>query len=261
MKKAFITFITTLTLMLFVSPALALTPTPTHSIASSPTISVSEKVNQQINQLKEKIASKVSELNLVEKRGIIGEVTNVSSNQITLTDVNGKTRYIDVDEITKFSSPNVKGSFGLSDITKGTKVSVLGLYNKESKRILGRFVDISIDPTFLTGEISNLDKTNFVLTITTQDNQQKKIDIETNSKIYEYTNAGGQVKYGFSKMNIGDRSLVVGFPDKKNPSLLVASRIIDFVELPKNPQISIPASAPAASVTTAPSPSGTKNNY
>ena len=131
MKKTLFTFIALVTFLSFTVVVNAQTPTvkPT----AEPTISekLNEKLNSQINKLKDKIASRVSELNLVEKKGVTGIVSEVSTNKITLNDISGNTKLIDIDEITKFSSSSARGTFGLSDLTKGTKVNVLGLYNKQ----------------------------------------------------------------------------------------------------------------------------------
>jgi len=212
---------------------------------------VSEKLNQEIDQLKEKIASSVAKLNLVEKRGILGTVTDVSNNQITLTDISDNTRFVDVDEITKFSSPS-NNSFGLSDLTKGTKVRILGLYNKQSERILARFIDVSVDPTYLSGEVSDIDRTNAMLTLATENKKQIKIDIQVDTKISVYSSSDGTLsQYGFSKMNVGDRITVVGFPEKQDTAIISATRIIDFPDLPKDPIISLtlsPTAAPSAGI-------------
>lgn len=244
--KRFI-FLTSLFVFVFAtSPVLAATTT-----AATPT--PNQKLDQQINQLKDKIASRVSELNLVEKRGIIGTVLEVKSNQITVTDSNGDARLIDVDEISKFSSTSNKSSFGISDLTKGTRVSILGLYNKESKRILARFIDTQVVPTRYDGVIATTDAKNLRFTVATDDKKQVNIDIETTSKINSYTNGAGLVKYGFSKLAVGDRVSIVGYPDKKDPTMLVADRVIDFLGVPKDPSIvvSIPTPTPSAVPTSA----------
>ncbi len=254
-----------LALSLSVSPALAATPTPTKitsSTSTTPSISTSsankalgEKLNEQINELKERIASRVAELNLVEKRGAIGTVKETSGNQITFTDLSGKTRYIDVDEITKFTSIS-KNGFGMSDLVKGTKISALGLYNKQTQRILARFIDTQTLPTYLSGRIVSTDKKNFTLTVTSEDQKQSSVDVETISVISTYSQGVGISKLGFSKLKIGDRIIVTGFPDKKDPSLLVASRILTLPELPVNPKIVIPEPSITGEIT--PSPEVTK---
>lgn len=215
------------------------TDTNTTVSPTSATESVGEKLNSQINQLKEKIASRVAELNLVEKRGLIGTVTDSTNNQITLTDLGGNTRFIDVDEITKFSSPSAKTSFGISDLTKGSQISILGLYNKQSKRILARFISIVVNPIYINGSISDVDKKNFTLTITTEDNKQQKIDIETVTKIQTYDKDNGITKYGFSKLAIGDRAFILGYPEKSDKTMLLGNRILIIPGLPKDPKVVI----------------------
>jgi hypothetical protein len=221
------------------TPAFALSPTPVPSPASSDKSAISDKLNQEINNLKEKIASRVSELNLVEKRGMIGTITEASGNQISITDLTGKTRFIDVDEITKFSSPSSK-TFGLSDLTKGKKISALGLYNKQSKRLLARFINTSVDPVYVSGTISEMDTKNFRLTMLGSNQKQNNIDIQTTTKIFTYSKDDGLVKTGFTKLTPGQRAFVMGYPDKTDASLTVASRLIVVPSLPKNANVVVP---------------------
>jgi len=239
MKKLLFLITTLFLFSTFAQQALAVSPTPTTVISPTVSQTLNEKLNSQINQLKDKIASRVTELNLVDKRGIIGTVTDTSANQITLTDAAGNKRQIDVDEITKFSSASSKGTFGLSDLTNGTKISVLGLYNKQSKRILARFIKPSVDPLFLTGVISDIDTKNIRLNIVSDDQKKTNIDVVPATKILGYGKDLGLTKLIFLKLNAGDRIYVIGYPDKKDSTLIVADRIIIFPDLPKDPKISI----------------------
>jgi len=228
-----------------------------YAATPSPTASNSQTLNSQINQLKDKIASRVSELNLVEKRGVIGTIQEVKDSQITLSTNENNLQYIDVDEITKFSSAGSSASFGISDLKKGMDVSVLGIYNKESQRILARYVDTVTIPTRFSGEIVSIDTKNYRFTLMTVDNKAQDIDIETTTKISSYTPDAGLTSYGFSKLSVGDRVQIVGYPDKKNPSLLITDRLIDLLNAPKNPNILIvtPTSIPSP----APTSKGTKS--
>lgn len=233
------------------TPVFALTASP--SASSSPAVtqkSLSEKLNKQINQLKERIASRVAELNLVEKRGIVGTVSETSADKITIIDLNGKTRIVDVDEITKFSSPSAKSSFGISDLTKGTKISVLGLYNKQSQQILARFIESYVTPVFLSGRITSLNKKNYTATVISEDKKETIVDIQTFTNISSNSKEDGISKLGFSKLTVGDRVMVTGFPGKNDPDLLVASRILVLPELPKNPKIIVPE--PSEEITATP---------
>src|SRR5579872_2524324 len=211
--------------------AASTTPTPTQAPTGS-------QLNSQINTLKNKIASQVSKLNLVQKRGIIGTIQNVSNNQITLTDLSGNTQYVDVDEITKFSSQS-NATFGLSDLKKGMQVSVFGIYNKDSQRILARYIDAVIVPTRYSGEIVAIDGTNFILTIMTTEQKSVKVEIDTTSTIDSYNTGGNLTKYGFSKLNVGNRVYGDAYPDKKDATLLIADRMIDYLDAPKDQTIQI----------------------
>jgi hypothetical protein len=234
MKKRLV-FITMIFLVAVTNTAYAAAPTPTSAAAA-------QNLNNQINQLKDKIASQVSKLNLVEKRGIVGTIQDVTNNQITLTDIHGNTRYVDVDEITKFSS-DATTNFGLSDLKKGMQVSVLGIYNKESQRILARFIDTLAAPTRINGAIAAIDNTNFDLSIATDDQKTIKVEIDTTSTVTSYSDGGTLTKYGFSKLNVGDRVEVIGYPDKKDATLILTDRMIDYVSAPKDPNISLSSAA------------------
>src|SRR5258708_15331935 len=194
-------------------------------------------------------------MKLVEKRGIIGIIQNVTNNQITLTDNQGNIRYVDVDEITKFSSSSSSNtSFGLSDLKKSMKISVLGIYNKESQRILARYINTVIVPTRYAGEITTIDGKNFQLNIMTVDQKSVKVEVDTTSTVSSYTAGGSLTKYGFSKLNVGDRVSITGYPDKKDATLLIVDRMIDFLDAPKDQNIVIVTPTPA--ITNAPTSAG-----
>lgn len=239
--KQLLTSCLILTLALtFATKTLAVSPTPTAKTTVSPAKAAEEQdsvLDKQLNDLKDRIASRVAQLKLSEKRGVMGIVTESSDTQITLIDLQGDTRFIDVDEFTKFSSPSAKGSFGISDITKGTKVGVLGLYNKQSRRIMARFVTVASSPLFLSGAVGTVDGENFSFILIDDDGKQTTVDVETVTKTSLYEKGEDLAKAGFSKIATGQRAFVVGYPDKKEPNRLVGSRILLFPSIPPNPLI------------------------
>lgn len=212
----------------------AQTKTPAQAIPTSDEI---EKISDKVDELKDKVASRVAQLKLVEKRGIVGKVESVTDIQITLADLNGKTRIIDVDELTKFSSEN-NSSFGISDVKKGSVISVLGLYNKESQRLLARFLNEIEIPLILVGVVSKKDDKNFTITLSTEDGTNYLVDIERITKTYEY-DEGQLAQSGFSKIEVLENAVVLGFADPKEKNRLTGSRIITFPKLPSNPRIPI----------------------
>jgi hypothetical protein len=231
MKQIFLTIILLLSSTQLVSAA---TPTPEVSTEETRTNSL----NRQINDLKDKIASRVAQLKLVDKRGIIGTVTEVKDTQLIMLDQQQKTRIIDIDELTKFSSASAKSTFGISDIAKGETVSVIGLYNKQSRRILGRFVEIATKPTFISGVVSEVDEENFTISVLGDNKTTTTVDIEKITKTNTYE-ADEITKAGFSKIIPGDRVIVTGYPIKNNKNRITGLRILRLPEAPKHPDISI----------------------
>lgn len=250
MKKILLTIIflitfSTLNSQLSTPKTLAISVTPTENLSPTPTIKATQPPNANIiNELKDRIASRVAQLNLVERRGAIGFVTDVSDTQITANDPQDNIRFIDVDELTKFSSPSAKEAFGISDISKGSKIGVLGLFNKQSKRLLARFVDILILPKSIHGSVSGIDKENFTIKIMTEKGEEILADIETTTKVKSYTKEDGLIKSGFSKIQENTRIILIGFVDTNDKNRVVASRILIFPEIPGNQKI--PLSKPAA---------------
>lgn len=237
MKKIFYLLLVTCYLLLAVK-SYAIT-------SSSPTPTSESAIQQQLDELKDRIASRVAQLKLVERRGVVGTVTDVSDTQITLKDIHGNTRFVDVDELTKFVG-NTKsgGTFGISDINKGDDLAVMGLYNKQSRRILARVVETNTNPKVAEGYIATLDSANFVANIATDKGDQVPVEFETTTKTFSFTKSGGKlIKSGFSKLVQGELIFVIGFPDKTVKNQINADRIIalpDFVKTPGLP--------PAASI-------------
>nr|MBI5455881.1 hypothetical protein [Candidatus Levybacteria bacterium] len=219
MKKIFKLFIVLLILTFIKFDVFAATtPTPTPV-----------NIQNQIDELKNKIASKVAELKLVEKRGIMGTVTNSSDTQITLSDSKGDTRFVDVDELTKFYSSDK--SFGISDIKKNMTIGVLGLYNKQSRRILAREVnDIPAMPKIIYGGIGSIDKQNFEITVVKENEAKVIVKVEEITKTYSYSSETLE-KSGFSKMQETQTIMVIGFTDKQDPNKLLATRILIFPQI------------------------------
>ncbi len=231
--------ITISTLFLFL--LLAFSTISVNAQTTSPTPTESD-LQEKARKLLELVASDAAKLNLTEKRGIIGTVTDTSTTQITVEDINGNTRFIDVDELTKFSDPTAKGSFGISDIETGSTIGSLGLYNKSSRRILARFIDVITFPRFIHGSVSSIDEENFTFNMVTDENKNLTVDVETVTKTSSYTLSDGLVKSGFSKITKMGNIVVIGYPDKKDANTIIASDIILLSELASNPKINLPGS-------------------
>lgn len=207
------------------------------SLAYAATPTAKDKTQEIRDQLITNIASLVAQLKLVEKRGIIGKVTDVTTTQITVTDLQNNTRFVDVDELTKFSSPNSKGTYGISDIAKNTTVGILGLYNKESRRILARFVNVITIPFIIHGGVASIDNENFSINITAEEGKQMTVNIENLTRTYSYTSKTGYIRSGFSKIKENYNIIVRGVLDTKDDQRMTATRVVFFPEIPASPKV------------------------
>lgn len=214
--------------ILFSFFALALAVNPSAFAASpSPTDAA---LQQQIDQLQQQIASKVAEMNLVEKRGIVGTVTNVTDTQITLSDLKGNTRFVDVDELTKFYSSS-SSTFGMSDIKNGLLLGILGLYNKQSQRILARDVTYMTPfPSVIYGAVAFIDRNNYEITILTPQQKKEIIEIQDVTKTFSYS-SNSLVRSGFSKVSQAETIMAIGFPDIQSSNKLIGTNILLFPDI------------------------------
>jgi hypothetical protein len=212
----------------------ATTPTP---LPSKNQLSSDSAELEKIQKIKDIVASKVAELKLVEKRGIIGTLKDVSGMQLTIVDVKSNIRHLEVDELTKFSFSS-KSSAGISDLVKGDMYSFVGLYNKETQKLLVRVID-SVDtlPVYFEGAISSVDSKNYQLSAVDAKGATKNIDIENSTKTSLATTDGDLTKSGFSKLSVNERILAVGFWDKKDKDLLSSLRIIHFKDVPPSKEM------------------------
>ncbi len=213
--------------------AQAATPSPTK------TVSPTEAQDERIKNIIEKVASKAAKMDLVETKGVLGTVTDISDTQITLSDLYNNTRFIDVDELTKFSSPSAKGSFGISDIQKGSSLGVLGRYNKQSRRILARFVEVTSLAKTVHAQVLSIDEENFRILAVTNKREKIMVDIERITKTSSFSKESGLTKSGFSKISVNERFIATGYDDLNEKNVLIAGRIILFPELPSYPNINI----------------------
>lgn len=215
---------------LVVSNVSAQTPTSPQVTQTISTSQKNENLVQQINELKDKVASRVAQLKLIEKHGVVGTVTEASDTRISLTAMTGEIKVIDVDEITKFSSPSAKGTFGISDVKKGSVISAIGLYNKQSRHILARYISTFTLPVFLQGTISDVDTEGFTITIPDRKNVSTVIDIERTTKINTYAE-GKITKIGFSDLTTGDKVDIVGYANADEKNRITGSYILQLNDL------------------------------
>jgi len=231
--KKFALFLLT---VLILTPNIALAAesvTPT-TAPSTNQVPESDEEIERVQRIKDIVASKVAELNLVEKRGIIATVTEVSSTEIKADDYKNKSVTIDVDELTKFDFKD--DNFGISDLEVGEVYSFIGLYNRDSEKLLARFISQPDSiPNYVNGAISEINEDDFQISVVNADNKTFTIDIENSTDTMIIDSQGSLDKSGFSSLNVGQRVIAIGFIT--NDSEMTASRIIHFELIPPSIEV------------------------
>lgn len=169
----------------------------------SPTVNVDEKA---IQDFKEKVATKVAELQAQNNKAVSGFVNNISGSTLTIKDENDVAYEIKPDEsIAKYYQVvgNQRKEIQLSDIKKGSFIIVMGVAND----MVINANSIYVDEMFLvkSGKITQVDNTNFALKVLSSDKDTYTLNIETSSK-QQMINVKTleEEKIGFSKIKEGD---------------------------------------------------------
>ncbi|MDP1722477.1 MAG: hypothetical protein Q8L37_04680 [Candidatus Gottesmanbacteria bacterium] len=244
--------------LLFPSPvALAALATP----SAAPKVSTASATTKKIEDLKDRLATKVAELRQTSRRAIVG---TVKSTSITSFVVETKTKDIKIelmDEIKVIQY--LKGKRTIltgEDIAKGDLVAVFGEHDATLDLLKATIVVIqSRSPERISGTVSARDDTEFTLTITTPQGQTMMIDIEKATKTLAWNREKKEIiKSGFSKITVGATVHIVGFPVPKKENRMSADRILDLGNLASPADLAIPSTPTPTEKQASPSAAATK---
>ncbi len=186
--------------------------------------------SSKLDDLKERLATKVAELRTTEKRAIFGTVKTVSE---TVLVVETKTKDVKIelaDEIKVVQYLKGKRTtLSISDIEKGDAVTVYGDYDTTLELLKASFVLIqSVTPLRVSGITSALDRKDFSLTLSGVEGQTYTIDIETTTKVTRWDKTNKFSKSGFTRMVDGETIHVVGTAVPKKENRISALRILSL---------------------------------
>lgn len=174
--------------------------TPSNTTTASPAI-----VDKDIQQLKDKIANKVSEIRKQNNKAISGFVLKVDGNSMKLSN-SGEVNQVKFDDtLTKVFKVlgTTKKEIKAGDIKKNDYAIVSGVV---ADNIITANV-VLIDENFLvdSGKITEINKEAYNIKVLTSDKNTYSLDIETGTKQY-MINIKTLVKetVGFSKLKEGD---------------------------------------------------------
>lgn len=192
---------------------------------------VSKEVQNKIDDLKERLATKVAELRKTTPRAIYGTITQVSVTSFTV-DAAQKAYKVELTDDIKVAQM-IKGkrtALTNDDLAKNDNVTIVGDYDEtldvlQAKNI---FIEASKLPVRLHGTITEIDKKNNAFTLKGIDDANYTIDVEATTKNSLWTKEKGIEKGGFSKLETGMYATVVGLENAKQADRYSAVRLLVF---------------------------------
>ncbi|MEK7587613.1 MAG: hypothetical protein AAB457_02240 [Patescibacteria group bacterium] len=187
---------------------------------------------KQINDLKDRLATKVAELRQLQRKAIFGTVKAVSASTATI-ETKTKDVKIELTDDIKIAQI-IKGTrtkLTADNLDKGDQVAVFGEFDATLDLLKAKVIFIQAAPTQrIAGMVTDTSKADFTLTVKTPEGKNYIVDIETVTKIAVWTADKGITKGGFSKVTVGDTIHVIGMAAKTDDRIS-ASRILDLGNL------------------------------
>ncbi len=190
------------------------------------TASPSAQEEEKIDQLKEKIASKVAEIQNENNFGVSGYIDNIKDNLISINNDLGETYHIKTDEvITKYYQVinNRRQEIEPNEIQKGDFIVATGII--DGNQIEAN--NIYKDENFLiqTGQVIEINKDEYWIKINTLEKEAVILDIETYTKKFLLSIQDYRLEsVGFSKIKEGD-SVIFAIKKTNNKQINRASAI------------------------------------
>lgn len=209
------------------TPVVAQTTTKS---ASTPTPTTTSK----LDDLKDRLATKVAQLRQLTKRAIAGSVkaTSVSTFTVETKTSDIKIELTDDIAVVQFLKGK-RTELKTENIEQGDEVVVFGDYDSGLELLKAKVVFIQgALPTRVAGTVTKTDAKAFTITIETNKDETYTIDFERTT-ITNKWNAGIETstKIGFSTIAAGDTIHVLGTPVSGKTNQISATRILHLGNL------------------------------
>lgn len=195
--------------------------------ARAPQSSPTTPSNKKIDDLKERLATKVAELRRLETRALHGVVKSTSITSIVV-ETNTKDIKIELTDDIKVIQ-YLKGkrtALAIDDVEKNDDVTVFGDYDSTLDLLKAKLIIIeNATSTHITGKITARDEKAFTATIETGNGTTYTMDFEKTTKATLWS-GGVNEKIGFSKLEVGATILVTGSFVPKKENRVSAKRLL-----------------------------------
>lgn len=204
-------------------------------------------IKQRIDDLKERLATRVAQLQLVNKRGFYGILKDKTDTKFTLT-YKESSQPVATDTETTLYSKSLKGKkteTDLDSLDPGQTIVVFGTLDIDQKTIIAQTIIAQELPTVYYGIVTSIDTTDGSFAV--KDSETTTFDYEINTTCMRYSGESELESCGLSKIEVGDTVIVHATADSQNLNSAKALRIVV-----------LPQSVEPTEVTNSPTPKPTE---
>lgn len=198
--------------------------------SQSPTVAISETIDEEVQVLKDKVAEKVEELKEQNKKAVSGIVQEVKEGVITILNAENTKVEVDIDEtLTAFYDivgTKINDSSS-EDIVKGNYIFVTGPEIGETVTANEVYKDTQY--IIMSGKITEVNEDDFTVKIVTIDKSNYELDVEKSTKLKLLDIKTFETdSIGFSKLKEGDsvHAVVKGDPEKPDITRFNAIKLL-----------------------------------
>lgn len=217
--------------------------TPTQQPTRTATASAQRQTSTRVDELKERLATRVAQLRQTTPRAIHGTVSQVSVSNMTVdTQTNGIKIELTDDIAVVQIIRGKRTALTTDDIDKNDIVTVFGDYDNTIDILTAKtvFIEASTRPVRIHGTITEINRTRNTFTVQGVDEHTYTIDVETSTRTNSWMPNAGVERSGFSRLQQGYFVSILGTRTTANENTITASRILYLIK-PGTPTPSVTA--------------------
>lgn len=179
-------------------------PTPTSETKEDN--NMAKDVQDKIEDLKERLATRVAEIRSKSKKAFYGTIAE--KDDITFTVKNGDAKIaVVIDDQTNIEMITASGrnTIDASTIEVGDKIAAFGILDLDQKTILAKYVLMRSLPITIYGKVKEIDQNKGVITVSDVGGEDYQMDYEIRTKCVIWNKEENKIaSCGLSKINQGD---------------------------------------------------------
>ena len=180
MKKIISLFLITVFSLLFTTGSLAIDIQNTTNSANKTPPTPQKLIDKQIQNLKDKIATKVAELSKSNQQVLSGMISKIDKSSLSIQSKPSTKIFIDSEATAFINGINQKNKLTIDDITVSDYVVIFGVMLGDE--FTAKSIIKQNQTEFIEGTIKNVEKNGYYIEIITADQETIIVDIEKNSR-------------------------------------------------------------------------------